>query len=63
MTHLQHDAAFALASVLLDIVRNCLREEEHRDAHNCFYEACKAALEVYDLKRERTEQRLRPSRN
>ena len=60
---LHHDTAFALAKALLEIVQNCIREDEHRDALDAFFEATKAALSIYDIKRERMEHRLEPSRN
>jgi hypothetical protein len=44
---LQHDTAFALATALLDIVRNCIREE----------------TEAHDIRRQRIETRLRPFNN
>jgi hypothetical protein len=43
---LQHDTAFALATALLGIVRNYVREEERRDAFATFYEACRAGIEA-----------------
>jgi hypothetical protein len=60
---LQHDTAFALATVLLDIVRNCIREEEWRDAFAAFYEACRAGIEAHDVRRHRIETRLHPFNN
>jgi hypothetical protein len=57
---LQHDTAFALATALLEIVRNYVREEERRDAFAAFYEACRAGIEAHDLRRQRIEKRLRP---
>jgi hypothetical protein len=60
---LQHDTAFALATALLDSVRNCIREEEWRDAFAAFYEACRAGIEAHDVRRERIETRLRPCNN
>jgi hypothetical protein len=60
---LQHDTAFALATALLEIVKNCIRPEERRDAFGAFYEACKGALECYDTMKGTEGTRLRPSRN
>lgn len=57
---LQHDTAFALATALLEMVRNCIREEERRDAFAAFYEACRAGIEAHDLRRQRIEKRLHP---
>lgn len=60
---LQHDAAFALATALLEIVENCIRPEERRDAFDEFYVACKGAFECYEIKNRREELQLKPSRN
>ena len=60
---LQHDTAFALATVLLEIVENCIRPEEHRDAFEEFYRACKGAFERYEIVKDREHSRLTPSRN
>jgi hypothetical protein len=57
---LQHDTAFALATALLEIVRNYVRKEERRDAFATFYEACRAGIEAHDLRRQRIEKRLHP---
>jgi hypothetical protein len=57
---LQHDTAFALATALLDLERNCIREEERQDAFAAFYEACRAGIEAHDLRRQRIEKRLYP---
>jgi hypothetical protein len=62
-TRLQHDAAFAMARALLEIVQNCIRPEDHRDAFDEFYRVCKAGLEAYSVQQTRMEQRLRPSWN
>jgi hypothetical protein len=62
-TRLQHDAAFAMAHALLEIVQNCLRPEERRDAFEWFYETCKAGIESYDVMRDRMQHRLRPMKN
>ena len=61
--HLQHDTAFALASALLEIIENCIRPEERRDAFESFYDACKGASECYEITKRREETRLMPSRN
>ena len=63
MIRLQHDTAFALATALLEIVENCIRPDERKDAHEAFYHACKGALECYEIMKGREESRLKPSRN
>jgi hypothetical protein len=61
---LQNETAFDLARSLLGIVQNCIRPEEHRDAFESFYETCKAAIERYEIQRQRMLQRLlHPSDN
>ncbi len=62
-SRLQHDTAFALATALLDIVANCLRDEEKRDCWQEFYLASRAAIEAYESHAERMRQRLGPSVN
>jgi hypothetical protein len=55
------DYAISLATVILDIVEPCLRDEEKVDALEMFTEACRAMLISYA---EATKQkRLRPSDN
>jgi hypothetical protein len=60
---LQHDTAFALAIALLEIVQNCIREEERRDAFDAFYEECRAAIKAYEIQRNRILTRLHPLSN
>jgi hypothetical protein len=60
---LQHDAAFAMATALLDIVRDCIREDEHNDAFACFYETCKAGIEAFCIQQDRLFERLHPGKN
>jgi hypothetical protein len=58
-----HDAAFAMAKTLLDIVGPCIREEEQRDAFDEFYRVCLAGIEAYETHVARMESRLHPSKN
>ena len=60
---LLHDHAFALATVLLELVENCIRPEERRDAFEAFYDAAKAAFERFETKSHRMHCRVRPSNN
>ena len=60
---LRHDIAFAMATALLEIVGNCIRPEEQRDAFDAFYDAYKAAFESYEIMNRREDTRLLPSRN
>ena len=61
--YLRHDTATALATALLEIIGNCLREEERMDAFREFYVACMGALECYDAMKSSDSTRLEPSRN
>jgi hypothetical protein len=60
---LQHDHAMALAAALLEIVENCIRPEERRDAFDAFYTAAKAGIESYELHADRMRRRVQPSAN
>jgi hypothetical protein len=60
-TRLIHDAAFATAKALLEMIAPLLREEERRDAFEALYEAVKAGIEAYAVQSHRQRQRL--SRN
>jgi hypothetical protein len=60
---LHHDTAFAAAIRLVEVIENILRPEDRRECRSEFYLICKAALEAYDVQRERMEQRMRPSSN
>jgi hypothetical protein len=61
--HLRHDTAIALATALLEIIGNCLRDEERKDAFDEFFTACMGALECYDTLKRCNDNRLAPSRN
>ncbi len=58
-----NDSAYAMATALVEIVQNCIRPEERRDAFDAFYAACKAGLESYESQRARMLERLRPMEN
>lgn len=60
---LLNESAFQMAAALLATIQNCLRPEEHRDAFEVFYEQCRDGLLNYEAKRQRMQQRLRPSAN
>jgi hypothetical protein len=60
---LRHDTAIALATALLEIIGNCLRDEERKDAFDEFFTACMGALECYDSMKPCDDKRLAPSRN
>ncbi len=60
---LAHDAAFAMATRLLELVETCLREEEKRDAWDEFYAVCLAGVEAFSIQQSKMQQRINPSRN
>jgi hypothetical protein len=62
---LRHDAARAAATALLDVARNILLNSEHKLFHDECYKIVRAALESYDIMREREAARLctTPSKN
>jgi hypothetical protein len=60
---LQHDHVFALAKVILEMLTNCIREEEQRDAFEEIYTAVKASFEHYEMMADRRMRRIRPSNN
>lgn len=59
MMSLRHETADALAVVILENVIGLLREDEFKDALECFHESILEALEQYD----RAKQLSEPSRN
>ena len=52
-----------MATALLDLVQNCIRDEERRDAFEEFYRVCLAGLEAHSIQEERLRHRLGPSKN
>ena len=60
---LAHDAAYAMAKAILDVIAPTLREEEKRDAFAEFYQVCKAGIEAYELQVCRMQNRLDPKGN
>lgn len=58
-----HDHAFQMAQKVLGTVKDCLMEQEHRDALQAFYEIAKDELEKYETATDRMMKRLKPSRN
>jgi hypothetical protein len=60
---LRHNAAFAGAQALLDMVAPALLPAERKDFRDEAYHILVAMLEKYDLLCEREAARLAPSRN
>jgi len=52
-----------MATALLEIVQNCIREEDHRDAFAEFYRIAHAGIEAFCIQEERMQQRMTPSNN
>lgn len=62
MEQIKHDLAFQMATELVRIIENCIRPEEHRDAHEEFYRVCKKGLEDLIVRQDRMARRMRPGR-
>jgi len=60
---LQHDAAVAIAKACLDVVASCIHPSCHKDAWDEFYMIAKAGIEAYEIRVERVQHRLHPSKN
>ena len=58
-----HDLAFITSRQILEVIANCLREEERRDAFEEIYDRVKAGLKEFDLQNARMQQRLEPGNN
>lgn len=52
---LQHDVAVKMARALVEIIANCLREEEHRDAFEEFYRVCHEGIGAFATQVNRNE--------
>ena len=61
--YLMMDHSLALAAVIIEIFRPCLREEEIVEARGMVIEACKAAFISYEEKTARAVKRVKPSKN
>lgn len=58
-----HDAAWAIATALVEAMTPALGEGEHQEAFAVFYETARAGIEAYEVQLERMQQRLRPGEN
>lgn len=59
MAHrLVHDTAFAIASALTEKMECKLVAAERQTFHRLVYETCKAAIEQYDVQRDREAERI-----
>ena len=47
-----------MAHAILEIIGNCLREEERRDAFVEFYRVCRDGIETYTVQKEWLEQKI-----
>ncbi len=59
----KHDVAVAIAQASLDVVASCVRPELHKDVWEEFYRIALAGVESFDVMRDRTRHRLRPTNN
>ncbi len=57
INRLQHDSAYAIATHVLTVFENLLRDEEKRDAFCEVYDAAMAWLEAYELLADRLSRR------
>ncbi|WP_020472423.1 hypothetical protein [Zavarzinella formosa] len=55
--------AIEIATVVMEIVGPCLRDDEKAEAFALFAEAAKATLEKYEMLAERMDRRMNPSPN
>ena len=55
---IHHDTAMTMAHAILEIIGNCLREEERRDAFVEFYRVCHSGIETYIVEKEWLEQKI-----
>ena len=62
-TRLVHDAAWATASSIIELIRPVLRDEEVNDALHEIYQRCRAGIESKLIMATREECRRNPSRN
>jgi hypothetical protein len=60
---LMHDCAYAASFHIVEIFAPLLGEEEQTDGFREVYSRLIAALECYEVHREREQHRLRPSQN
>ena len=60
---LQHDAAWAAATSLIEELGGAFREVERRDVFALMYETIKSGIESYSITKRREMQRIKPSDN
>lgn len=60
---LLHEAAWALATSLLEVMGTALEGQARADLFGLVYATVRAGLTEYDDKRERMEERLHPGRH
>ena len=61
--HLRHECAVNMAETIVSIFCGLLRPEEFQDAMDEVYDAVRAGLLCYELKRDPISERLKPSTN
>ena len=65
MSHdrLMHDAAWACARALTEMVAPALRPEEQAEYFASALEAVRAAIEAFEIRKDREQMRLKPNPN
>jgi len=56
-------AALDTTDRILELIRNCIRDEERADAWREIYVQVKAGIEAAFVQMERQQERLKPGRN
>ena len=60
---LQHDAAVVIANACLDVISPVVHLALHAKAWDYFYAIAKAEIEAYEIRVERVQPGLHPSKN
>ena len=62
-SRLVHDVCFTASVSIVEVFIYLLREEERKDAFDEIYARVKAAVEIYEIKRDTLKQKINPSLN
>lgn len=55
-----HDAAWSIATTLMEAIGQVLEEEKEKDVFGVLYTTVRAGIEEYETRRERLEERIHP---
>jgi hypothetical protein len=58
-----HDVTLVCSRQILEVIGNCLREEERKDAYEEIYACVKAGLECFEIQSDRFQRLLKPGNN